>query len=273
MNSQHRYLNSLIHETEKAVKRTKAFISRRHKTREYYLIKNYERIQVCQKFFLAILDISDTVIKNLLKKRDEHNVLEDDRRGKHSPSVKRPQCNREFTIEHINSFPRIPFHYIRKDTKKEYLDLISPKSMTFYLQKCKEENVSAEKIFYRNIFHNNFNLLFHTPSKDRCDKCYMYDKMDSDQKLLYQEDYHKHLANKEPARTNRNIFKQKAENGDCKFVEFDFEAVRYCPSLQAKAVFYKRQLSVYNLTVYDVKSRKATNHMCHEGLLEKVLLK
>lgn len=42
------------------------------------------------------------------------------------------------------------------------------------------------------------------------------------------------------------------------FIEIDFEAVRYCPKVSAKAIFYKRRLATYNATVYDVESRRAS---------------
>ncbi|KAJ8927071.1 hypothetical protein NQ314_020507, partial [Rhamnusium bicolor] len=44
---------------------------------------------------------------------------------------------------------------------------------------------------------------------------------------------------KENAREYKNMFKEKAINKELHFYEFDFEAVRYCPKVKAKAIFYK----------------------------------
>lgn len=48
---QRQYLSGLIDEKEKSSTRTASTCSRRQKTRVFYLIKNNEKIQVCQGFF------------------------------------------------------------------------------------------------------------------------------------------------------------------------------------------------------------------------------
>ncbi|KAJ8873388.1 hypothetical protein PR048_027024 [Dryococelus australis] len=117
-----------------------------------------------------------------------------------------------------------------------------------------------------NIFHQNFNLSFHTTRKDNSDKCYQFEKLKS---------FLKHIEGKECARNIKYDFNTKDQNGKCQFIQYDFESVIYCPPVNAKAIFYKRRLSVYNLTIYDVTTRKAVNHMWHvsvagRGSIEEV---
>ena len=54
-------------------------------------------------------------------KKGERNLI--DERGK---SAARPKmidtCITESVIEHINLFPRVPSHYTRKDSSREYLE-------------------------------------------------------------------------------------------------------------------------------------------------------
>lgn len=84
---------------------------------------------------------------------------------KYFTGIKRPNESRISVIEHISSFPRVPCHYRRKNTSKEYLphDLNLSIMYKLYVEKCKTEGIEPEKpSFYRNIFHTNFNLSFHT---------------------------------------------------------------------------------------------------------------
>lgn len=61
---------------------------------------------------------------------------------------------------HIVSFPRVPAHWYRKDTKKEYLDAkVNKENMySLYEQHCVETNVIplkrtmySEKLTFKNI--------------------------------------------------------------------------------------------------------------------------
>ena len=220
-------------------------------------VKNGEQIQVCQGFFLATFCISNTVVVNIIKKRNDYNIVEEDRRGKHVPGIKRPDESRASVIEHISSFPRVPSHYRRKNTSKEYLphDLNVSIMYELYVEKCKVEGIEPEKpSFYRNIFHNNFNLSFHTPRNDMCDKCYKFDNMNEGEKETNQTEHNFYIARKNMSREFRDKFKDLAAGGEVEFFEFDFEAVRYIPKVKAKAIFYKRRLEVYNMTAYNAVS-------------------
>lgn len=268
INSKRHFLSSLIDVFDKGSCRTKSDVSKRQKTRKFYMVKNGEQIQVCQGFFLATFCISNTVVENIIKKRNDYNIVEEDRRGKHVPGIKRPDESRASVIEHISSFPRVPSHYRRKNTSKEYLphDLNVSIMYELYVEKCKVEGIEPEKpSFYRNIFHNNFNLSFHTPRNDMCDKCYKFDNMNEGEKETNQTEHNFHIARKNMSREFRDKFKDLAAGGEIEFSEFDFEAVRYIPKVKAKAIFYKRRLAVYNMTAYNVTTRDAYNFMWHEG--------
>lgn len=135
---------------------------------------------------------------------------------------------------------------------------------------CNEKNIVLEKFwYYRNIFQTEFNLAFHKPRKDQCDKCFKFMNFDEIQKSIYQDEQTNHLERKDLARQIKNSLKEYAKIGKCHLLEFDLEAVRPCPKTGKKAVFYKRRLAVYNLTVYTVDSKKANNYMWHEGIAKR----
>lgn len=84
----------------------------------------------------------------------------------------------------------MPSHYCRKDSLKQYLpgDLNVQIMYRMYEERCRELNKKPEKLwYYRNIFNTNFNLAFHSPRKDICDKCFTHSN--SAEKALNQEQH------------------------------------------------------------------------------------
>ncbi|KAJ8704336.1 hypothetical protein PYW08_013060 [Mythimna loreyi] len=135
------YIVSLIKRETPATRKTANPESRRKLTNKYFLKKpsESELIRVCQKFFLSTLNISEMFMRGCFKKLSETNVVESDARGVRGPHNKTPESARQYVKDHINSFPRMPAHYVRKDTKKEYLDqdLNITKMYELYVDKCK----------------------------------------------------------------------------------------------------------------------------------------
>ena len=64
---------------------------------------------------------------------------------------------------HIESFPRIPSHYCRQSTNKEYLEMkiFLQKMYELYEEKCKRDGIRVENIcIYRKVFNESFNTEF-----------------------------------------------------------------------------------------------------------------
>lgn len=266
------YLSSLIDNENKHSKRTCSVESRRSKTNRYYMVKNQEKLEVCQKQFLLTFAVSEGFVRGIIRKRNEQNIIEPDKRGRHPPGLKRPDDKRMFIIDHINSFPRVPSHYCRKDTNKEYLpgDMNLQIMYNLYVDKCRELNIQPEKLwFYRHIFKTEFHISVHIPRKDMCDKCFSFNQLTPEQKDSKQDELDMHLKRKHLARNMKNSIKERAEKGECHLAEFDLEAVRYCPHTNAKKIFYKRRLAVYNLTVFNVATKYAYCYMWHEGVAKR----
>ncbi|KAJ8959579.1 hypothetical protein NQ314_006228 [Rhamnusium bicolor] len=218
---QRQYLSALIEEKDKFSTRTANELSRRQKTRLFYLVKKMRNI------------------------RDAHNIVAVDKRGRHVPGVKLPDESKKYVCDHISSFEAVPSHYTRKDSTKKYLpsDLNITKMYEMYVEKCNTEKIKPVK---------------------SC--CYIYKNLNEEAKGVASNEYEKHIMRKENAREYKNMFKEKAINKELHFYDFDFEAVRYCPKVKAKAIFYKSRFAVYNFTVYDVACRTATNFVWPESL-------
>lgn len=73
-----------------------------------------------------------------------------------------------------------------------------------------------------------------------------------------QEKYDTHLQHKAKAKNERKVGEKYArENKDtvC-YAIYDLQQVLEVPKLKTGSVFYKRKLSVYNFTIYDVIRKK-----------------
>ncbi|MES9881020.1 MAG: hypothetical protein ABW185_09085 [Sedimenticola sp.] len=162
------YLNT----TERCRKeriRTKAATSRKVYTYKYYVTKGSQKVRVCKEYYLHTLDISSKRIFKCYEKADKDKF--GDNRGKHRKKFI-PEEARQVIKDHIASFPRIPSHYCRATTKREYLeaDLSVNKMYNLYIERCEERHiVPLKKHIYRYIFNTEYNIGFHVPKKDRCD--------------------------------------------------------------------------------------------------------
>ena len=77
-------------------------------------------------------------------------------------------------IAHIDSFSVIEFHYCRAKTNKKYLEagLSIQKMYDLYKEKCVRENKPwVKSTYYRYIVNTCYNIDFHIPKTNRCEKC------------------------------------------------------------------------------------------------------
>jgi hypothetical protein len=128
----------------------------------YYFVVNNKMIRVCKSFYLSTLNISQrrTSYFHQTKKRGITSTPEGDKRkgGKERIGPETRQAIRD----HINMFERMPSHYCRKDTQKEYLEstLTLQKMDGLYLENCTENNLQlAKKWLYEKIFNCEFNIV------------------------------------------------------------------------------------------------------------------
>ncbi|KAK3909610.1 UPF0303 protein [Frankliniella fusca] len=146
-------------------------------SRRYFFSVDGKDIYVCKTMFLHTLGVVDCWIETSLRKCTNGFGLSPDKRGKHS---NRPEKATNDTIEsvktHTNLFPRVPSHYSRERTKREYLET-QVKSVErmyrLYTDWAKENEVAkpASASLYRKVFNTQFNLGFFLPKKDQCETC------------------------------------------------------------------------------------------------------
>nr|CAH7751113.1 unnamed protein product [Callosobruchus chinensis] len=226
--------------------------------------------------FLQTLSISQTWVNTALAKIKESGVLQPDKRGKHkvrphrlSPSIAKS------VREHIKLFPLVPSHYIRKNSKRMYLEEgLSIQKMyrlyTEYYSNGKNIEKLASSRQYRDIFNTEFNISFFKPKKDQCDVCSVFNLADETEKATLRENYERHIANKLLARYMKDNDKQRAMNDKTICVAcFDLQKVLATPQSNVSDFYYKSKYATYNFTVYDIGKNEGYCYVWHEQIAKR----
>ena len=176
-------------------------------------------------------------------------------RGWHERHTKSPD-EQLHVRSHIRSFPMMDPHYSRSDTSRQFhgSDLNIGKMHHLYVEVCKAKELPHVKVgVYRRVFCSEFNLSFHRPKKDVCQKCEHYENASAVDKGVLQDDYRIHIMNKNEARREKETDKQSAKQTDSTWhaITMDLQSVLATPCGNVSALYYARKLAVYNFTIYN----------------------
>lgn len=238
----------------------------------YYFVKNDKKIRVCKAFYLGVLSISQIRISYFYthKRTGITTTPIQDKRGSRT-STRILDEKRQVIRDHINMFPRIPSHYCRSSSSREYLErsLSLSKMYDLYIEYCTENNLTpAKKWLYNHIF-NEFNIGFHKPKKDLCEVCSEYDSKKQEAALSddLEEKYRTHIEAKLTARAEK-LKDVEALKGDdsTALICFDMQSVLTCPQTQISKAYYKKKFAVYNLTGFDIVQKRGYCTLWHELL-------
>jgi hypothetical protein len=238
--------------------------SKRLVTKHYFLsspssdVKDtLTRIRVCQHFFLATLDISTKTVQTAQAKFARSNAtISPDHRGAYGrPQSPKTLEMRATVLEHINLFPKVPAHYCRAKNTKMYLDgQLSVAIMHgLYEDWVLAGKPKASLRQYRDLF-NELNISFHQPKKDQCNVCCSYNGIPLENRSPEQEQAQNlHLSNRNVSRQIKNDAKVAAQQDVHKVALcFDFQKILSAPAGEASMLYYKRKVSIYNFTVFEM---------------------
>ncbi|KAL4708557.1 hypothetical protein ACJJTC_014165 [Scirpophaga incertulas] len=234
--------------------------------------KIIDYVNVCKKIFLNTISISDQVVNTALNKLDTSSgIISTDQRGKHSNHPKQiTQVVIESVCNHIQSLQPVESHFTRKRSEKLYLDgdLNYHRLFNMYNEWLEtnsfEEKAKTERQ-YRDIVNENFKLSFYVPKKDQCDQCHIYKniKTPTEEQITLHE---QHIRSKNICRELKQLDKNesKCSNGKVASATFDFQKILNAPHGQLSVLYYKRKLSVFHFTIFDLANKEAFCYMWHE---------
>ncbi|KAK3918415.1 Neuraminidase, partial [Frankliniella fusca] len=236
-------------------------LTKRASSRKYFFRIDGEKVRVCKVMFLDTLDVCDSLVETTVKKLKMGGYISPDKRQRHHESSPKVLESRITVREHINSIPRMPSHYNREASNKEYItehfqsvaDMYGAYGEWMTLNHP-EKTVASERQ-YRDVFNTEFNISFFLSKKDVCDECTTWLNTAEDNKDALQEKYSKHLENKNLVHEMVENDKKLARHKDSKTLcvaHFDYEKNLICPKADTSVFYYKRKLNVSNFTIVDV---------------------
>ena len=233
----------------------------RQNTNLYHLLNDGEEVQVCQKFFLETLGITEKWVRTApLKHRVHNGAVPEDRRGKTKKKSVVKTIIRNDVMNHIKKFPTVEGHYTRKDSKSRYLpECLSVSRMhgQYLIEKQglgQTENVATLRQ-YRDVFKQEFRLKFFRPKKDQCGRCLSWkNKTVQERTEEARAKFQKHLKDKRVSQDlkTQDIERVKnlpPENTLC-VVTYDLEKTLLCPHGNNSEFFYSSKISMYNFTIF-----------------------
>lgn len=221
----------------------------------YSIIKEGEQIRVCKKFFKNTFDLSDRAIRTTFEKTDKNTgVLSVEMRGKHGNDRKLDEGLVKSAKSHIEKIPRIPSHYCRSGSSREYID--GGKSIAElhrdYLKERNDSNLPGVSYCqYRAIFQS-YNLSFFKPKKDQCEDCLIYQNTKQNT-----TEYESHILEKDLSRLEKENDKKTTDS--TAVAVYDLQGVLPCPQGEASSFYYISKLAVYNFTIAELKGDKTVN--------------
>jgi len=242
-------------------------------SRYYHIQTAAARKKVCKEFFLRTFGVSNGRLDRALKnQRANSGVVKPDQRGRHV-KFRIASNNRSSVVDHVSMFPRYISHYTRShQSSREYLasNLNLRIMYRLYVQHCHQKSLQPVKeSYYRHVFNTEFNLSFHQPLKDTCQKCDKFKMLldvSPSREIEVQREIH--LRKAEKVRAKLNSSKETASSCDLCFT-FDLQKTLITPSISTGVAYYKRQLATYNLGIHNLANNDATMFMWHEGLASR----
>ena len=245
--------------------------SRRSQTWLYFIdMESGQRIQICKTVFYNTLQVKEKFVRYALK-ASELGVAKKDQRGKHAPIHKMSLDDKQRLRDHINMFPKVDSHYVRKDSKKQYISdtsnfnkLTVMRMYQLYCQMCtsNDQKACSYEIYRREL--KDMNIAIHKPKKDQCKSCIAFGhKLSPTDKDI--EEHEVHLKRRKEAYNMKETMKKRAaKDKNTIAFTFDLEAVLYTPCSKVSTLFYKRKLCTYNLTMFNLANREGQCYLWDE---------
>lgn len=248
--------------------------SRRNQTPVYFLSKtNNEEAEVCANVFLSTLQVTRKFVR-YTRQNATQGFSKPDSRGQQTPKHKLTDVRRKQVLAHINSFPKVPAHYVRKSSQKIYIEdttnfskLTVIKMHRLYLADCQKEGVNDPVALstYKEIVKSQ-NIAIHKPKKDQCKICVKYTRSNPKEKAKLEATQQTHISNNKNVMDLKLAYKTRGkEDASLLVFNFDLEAVLYTPCDKVSTIFYMRKLCTYNSTAFNLVTKTGQCYIWDES--------
>lgn len=222
-----------------------------------------ELIRVCRKFFCSTFAISDKIPKNIVHKKSptsgRFNPVHKNKAKQ--PWNKTPDKRIRIVNSFLNSIPKVPSHYCRKETKKLYFEpSLNIRKLYDLYREQEKDNDPVSFFVFNSIFHDyEPQLSFFIPRKDQCTKCNAHDVRSSEWPT--DREYEDHVLRKDIISVNKAADKANAvaNSKDTLYVTFDLEAILSLPHSEDSVLYYSRKLSMFNFTIHNSQNQGICN--------------
>lgn len=159
------FLTACVEKVALSYRRITAQEPRKPNCAFYLSDNNGSRVRVCKTFLINTLGITERAIRTVIAAKMSGigiNAAED-KRGKHANRNRTDEEILNSVRNHINSIPRVDSHYVRKDTKREFIDgglTIADMHRHYSAERSAINKQPASYDRYARIFNTEFNIGF-----------------------------------------------------------------------------------------------------------------
>lgn len=243
---------------------------------DYFLTTiNGDRLKVCHKMFINSLALGEDCVKRWLKQGTSERRSSTSDRDEFSDAspeiikqkkITRQTLNRQklsnAVIEWLDLIPKVPSHYCRASTTRQYVDnaFLSKQNMyNIFKNWCSENGKQPLNLkAFKSILQEQ-KISIHKPRKDQCDICVGY-KCGT----VSHDEYSSHRNKEEAGRAAKARLKENA-NDETLVVTMDLQSVLTCPKLLASKSYYKLKLQIHNFTIYALNNKHVDLYVWHEA--------
>lgn len=211
--------------------------------------------QVCQKFFLKALNLSQRRVITIAKQVKSGTGIVENRGGDRKSHLF--GSKRAAVVHFIGSLRGTESHYSRTKSQRIYLssELNISKLFVMYNNKA-TDRLRVKRSFFYHIFNTKFNLGFGSPATDVCTFCYRlknfikFEKENNASRnaIISQLRIHKLSAKQ------FNIELKNSPDNSVSYC-FDLQQIQMLPKLPIQEAFYASQLALYNFCIMDLQTQ------------------
>ena len=258
--------------------------SKRKCQREYSVLVNGQKVIVCMVAFLNMHAISETRVRNALKKVGVTGTPPADKRGTNpnSRANKIPDEVLQHVHDHISGLPTCTSHYSRAKSKdKVYLPPGSSHRTLYkdFLKFVEERGVTGKEIApawkYSEIF-STYNIGVEPPKSDSCNFC------DENRIQELKASKENNVERKRELQIQRQVHLKKAQvahsikkvyaiddDPSLVAIAIDLQATLPTPRISTSVQYYKRKMWTYNFGIHALKTKKAHLYVWNEAVARR----